>query len=192
MSEDVPKPTEPASPDAKSGDEFFSSVYDELRRLAAAKLARERRGHSLQATALVNEAYLRLQQAPDAHRWENRRHFFTAAADAMRRILVDSARHKNLRNRDLAERAGEAAKVETSLDDVLDVHDGLDQLSAHNAEAGEIVKLHYFAGLSIDEAAELLGMNRRRAFRLWNYARAWLYRRLRTECDAKETQASNE
>ncbi len=162
-----------------TADELFTRVYDELRELAAAKLAREKRGHSIQATALVNEVYLRLQQAPDAHQWQNRRHFFSAAAEAMRRILVDNARRKKVRNQDLADRAESADATTTEeLDDVLDIHAGLEKLTAHDPDTAELVKLHYFGGMSIDEAAELLGINRRKAFRQWSYARAWLYQKL--------------
>src|SRR5205085_10254459 len=126
----------------------------------------------------------RLVNADDAKKWENRRHFFAAAAEAMRRILIENARRRKVRKLDLAGRAA-TVSVETPepipLDDVLDVHTALEKLDAHDVSAAEMVKLHYFAGLSIDEAAALLQIPRRSAYRKWEYARVWLYRSIATE-----------
>jgi RNA polymerase sigma factor (TIGR02999 family) len=153
-------------------------VYDELRRLAAAQLASEKPGQTLDATALVHEAYLRLVGPADDQRWQNRGHFFAAAAEAMRRILVENARRK-LRKK----RGGERVRVDLdavapaapSLDDnLLDLDDALTRLAEADPAAAELVKLRYFAGLSIPQAAEALGVGARSADRLWAYARAWL------------------
>jgi RNA polymerase sigma factor (TIGR02999 family) len=150
-------------------------VYDELRRLAAAQLAREEPGQTLDATALVHEAYLRL--VGDQH-FEGRRHFFAAAAEAMRRILVESARRKQRQKRGGGQVriALDAAAVHAPQpsDDLLAVDEALTRLAAADASAAELVKLRYFAGLSIPEAAAARGMAPRSADRLWAYARAWL------------------
>lgn len=160
-------------------DDLLTQVYAELRQLARAKMAREQPGQTLQATALVHEAWLRLGEA----RFENRSHFFAAAAEAMRRILIDRARRK------LAARHGSGAthvdadeieiiaQVEKE-DELLAVHEALDALAAHNARKAELVKLRYFAGLTIEEAAEVLGISAPTAKRDWTYAKAWLFRRI--------------
>jgi RNA polymerase sigma factor (TIGR02999 family) len=155
-------------------------VYSELRRLAAAKMAREAPGQTLQPTALVHEAWMRL--GGDGQRWENRAHFFGAAAEAMRRILIDRARRK------LAARHGgggehvDLDEVEIAApakdDELLAVHEALDALATHDARKAELVKLRYFAGLSIDEAANVLGISIPTAKRDWAYARAWLFRKI--------------
>jgi RNA polymerase sigma factor (TIGR02999 family) len=157
-------------------------VYDELHRLAACAMAREKPGQTLQTTALVHEAYLRLF-ADTEPQWENRRHFFAAAAEAMRHILVDSARSKarlkrggNL-NRVSFEDAEDWASC--TVDDLLDLDDALSALAAEAPEKAEVVKLRYFAGLSHEDIAQCLGISRATAERHWAYARAWLYDRLR-------------
>jgi len=166
--------------DPQAAEQLLPLVYDELRRLAAEQLARERPGQTLDATALVHEAYLRLAGAGQGRRWDGRGHFFAAAAEAMRRLLVDRARRKRSRKRggdrdrvDLDEAAVPAAEPP---DEVLAVDEALVGLAAADAQAAELVKLRYFAGLSIPEAAEALKMSPRSADRLWAYARAWLRR----------------
>src|SRR5262249_41192127 len=152
---------------------------DELRRLAAARMADEKPGQTLQATALVHEAYLRLV---GDQQFNGRGHFFAAAAEAMRRILVESARRKGR-----IKRGGDGRRVElpdappapaAPVEDVIAVHDGLDQLAAADATAAELVKLHYFAGFTLEEAADMLGVPHRTAYRTWAFARAWLFRKL--------------
>jgi RNA polymerase sigma factor (TIGR02999 family) len=166
--------------DPQAASQLLPLVYEELRRLAAAKLAQERPGQTLQATALVHEAYLRLVDVEQARPWKGRGHFFAAAAEAMRHILVDRARRKRTRKR-----GGDRARVafdETNLaaardaEEVLAVDEALAGLAAADAQAAELVKLRYFAGLSIPEAAEALNLSPRSADRLWAYARAWLRR----------------
>ena len=165
--------------DRQAEDELLPLVYAELRQLARAKMAREQPGHTLQATALVHEAWLRLGQQP----FENRAHFFSAAAEAMRRILIDRARRK------LAAKHGAGAEhvdvhdleiaAPTAKDDeLLAVHEALDALAAHDPRKAELVKLRYFAGLTIDEAADVLGISTPTAKRDWTYARAWLFREI--------------
>lgn len=166
-------------PQLLAADQLLPLVYDELRRLAARQLAQEKPGQTLNATALVHEAYLRL--AGD-QRFAHRGHFFAAAAEAMRRILVERARRRNARKREGA--AGQAdvhvadpAAPEPSMD-LLAVHEALDELAGHDALAAELVKLRYFLGLSHQEAAATLGIGRRAADRLWTVARAWLFQQL--------------
>jgi RNA polymerase sigma factor (TIGR02999 family) len=158
-------------------------VYDELRELAEARLAREPPGQTLQATALVHEVYLRLAGRDPARPWDGRGHFFAAAAEAMRRILVERARR-----RASLKRGGDARRVEVGLDSVsladerpdelLALDEALDELARHDPTAARLVMLRYFAGLGHQEAAESLGLSRRAADRLWALARAWLYQRL--------------
>jgi len=156
-------------------------VYEELRRLAEARLAHEPAGQTLQATALVHETYLRLVGDGDGPAWENRGHFF-AAAQAMRRILVEKARHKRLeRHGGGLGRVGldQVAPVgDDASGDLLALHDALDQLAAGEPIAAEVVKLCYFAGLTAEQAALALNISLRTANRRWAFARAWLYRRL--------------
>ena len=166
--------------DPQAAEQLLPLVYDELRKLAAAKLAQEKPGQTLQATALVHEAYLRLVDVDKAQHWNSRGHFFAAAAEAMRRILVDNARRKQSskhgggRQRlDLDDFAG--ATSERS-DDVLAIDEALAGLAAADPQAEKLVKLRYFAGLTIPQAAEVLGVSARSADYLWAYARAWLLR----------------
>ena len=165
-------------PDAAGA--LLTQVYAELRALARAKMAREQPGHTLQPTALVHEAWLKLGD----QRFENRAHFFGAAAEAMRRILVDRARHKlAVRHGGGQERVDvddiEIAAPTPKDDELLAIHEALDKLAAHDARKAELVKLRYFAGLSIDEAAEVLGISAPTAKRDWTYARAWLFRAIK-------------
>jgi RNA polymerase sigma factor (TIGR02999 family) len=173
--------------EAHAAEQLLPLVYDELRRLAVEKMAQERPGQTLQATALVHEAYLRLVACGEAsaareQHWNSRGHFFAAAAEAMRRILVEKARHKQ-RHR----HGGGRKRVE--LDDlhvvdkgtpevVLALDEALEQLAREEPEAGEVVKLRYFAGLTVEETAAALGLSVRTVNRHWAYARAWLYQQL--------------
>jgi RNA polymerase sigma factor (TIGR02999 family) len=165
--------------DPHAPEELLVVVYNELRRVAAGKMAHEAPGHTLQPTALVHEAWLRLTGSHQP-KWENRAHFFGAAAEAMRRILIDSARRKQaLRHGGGQQRVSldelelVAAANETEL---LSVHEALERLAAQDKVKAELVKLRYFAGLTIEEAAEVLGISEPTAKRYWAYARAWLYR----------------
>jgi RNA polymerase sigma factor (TIGR02999 family) len=156
-------------------------VYDELRRLAAAQLARERPGQTLDATALVHEAYLRLvspvAHAPGSPGFASRGHFLAAAAEAMRRILIDNARRKQAARHGGGRRRvplDEAHRIAQSPDDLLALDDALARLAAEDAPAAELVKLRVFTGLSVEEAAAALGLARATAYRHWSFARAWL------------------
>jgi RNA polymerase sigma factor (TIGR02999 family) len=160
-------------------EQLYLQVYDELRRLAEARLRRERAGHTLQPTALVNEAYLRL--SPDASGWENRRHFFGAAAQAMRRILVDHARQRLADKRDGGARVTLAdldiAAPEENLD-VVAVSDALDVLAQEDPRLSEVVSLRFFAGMSVEETARALDVSPITIKRDWAFARAWLCERI--------------
>jgi RNA polymerase sigma factor (TIGR02999 family) len=170
------------SGDPSAAEELLPLVYDELRKLAAARLAQEKPGQTLQATALVHEAYLRLVDVERAQQWDSRGHFFAAAAEAMRRILVERARQKGSAKRgaggrrlDLDERL--VAPPERS-EELLGLDAALTELEKHDLQAAQLVKLRYFAGLSHQHAAEMLGITRRAADRLWLLARTWLYRQI--------------
>jgi RNA polymerase sigma factor (TIGR02999 family) len=164
--------------DRQAAGELLPLIYDELRKLAAQKLARESSGQTLQATALVHEAYVRLVNDGDEQRWDNRGHFFAAAAEAMRRILIENARRKMR-----IKHGGELERVEFP-DDLAATNDrperlieldaALTKLAEEDATAAEVVKLHFFAGQSLEDVARLLGMSRASAYRLWSYARSWL------------------
>jgi RNA polymerase sigma factor (TIGR02999 family) len=163
--------------DAQAANELLPLVYDELRRLAAQKLAREEPGQTLQATALVHEAYIRLVGSENQH-WDSRGHFFAAAAEAMRRILVENVRrkqrvkHGGTRQRlDLQE--GDLT-IDPPSDDFVALHEALKKLANEDRQAAELVKLRYFAGLTVEQAADILGISRRTAFRDWAYASSWL------------------
>jgi RNA polymerase sigma factor (TIGR02999 family) len=168
--------------DPHAADRLLPLVYDELRRLAAQKLALEKPGQTLQATALVHEAYLRLVGEEQAQSWNSRGHFFAAAAEAMRRILVERARAKQR-----LKRGGESQREELNddllvaddrVDELLGVHDVLGELERHDPQAAALVKLRFFAGFEHQQAADLLGLSRRAADRLWLLARTWLFRAL--------------
>lgn len=165
--------------DPSAAEKLLPLVYDELRRLAAARMAEERSDHTLQATALVHEAYLRLVDVEEAQRWNSRAHFFGAAAEAMRRILVETARRKNREKHggDLHRVSFDAVLNEASRSEelVLRIDELLDELASQNEQAAELVKLRYFAGFTLPEAAELMNISPRTADRLWAYAKAWLH-----------------
>ena len=176
MNPDTPPPDRPVG-----SDTFFQQVYDELRSIAHARLRGERGGVTLQSTELVHEAYLRLRPEHGAD-WESRGHFFAAAAEAMRRILVDAARRKRALRRGAAGqrfdlREGDLVAIPVD-DELLDLDEALSELAATDPRAAELVKLRVFAGATIEEAAEFLGVSPRTAKRTWTYARAWLGRRL--------------
>jgi RNA polymerase sigma factor (TIGR02999 family) len=167
-----------ASGDRQAAAQLLPLVYDELRRLAAARLKEEPPGHTLQPTALVHEAYLRLVGTSDQPQWNSRGHFFAAAAEAMRRILVESARRKAR-----VKHGGELQRVDLEAvdvpvrprpEEVLALDGALTRLAEHDSDAANVVHLHFFAGLSIEEAADALGISRATAYRQWTYARAWL------------------
>lgn len=158
-------------------DHIFGMVYDELKRIAAVQMARERRDHTLSATALVSEAYLRLAERQGASRWENRGHFFAIAAESMRRILVERARAKSAAKRKHLRQAVDLDALSggesDDIDLILDLHALLQRLASEDPAAAEFVKLRLFAGLSIVEAGKVQGLSRSSAYRMWNYARAW-------------------
>jgi RNA polymerase sigma factor (TIGR02999 family) len=165
--------------DPSAADQLLPLVYDELRRLAAARLGNEKPGHTLQATALVHDAYLRLVDVGKAQHWNSRGHFFGAAAEAMRRILVDQARRKQSQKRGAGRERepledAEIVAPEPSLD-VLAVSEALQRFETIDRPAAELVKLRYYAGLTIPQAAEALGISSTTADRYWAYARAWLH-----------------
>jgi RNA polymerase sigma factor (TIGR02999 family) len=169
--------------DPQAAEELLPLVYDELRKLAAAKLAHENPGQTLQATALVHEAYVRLVGGDDSRQWDSRGHFFAAAAEAMRRILINRARDRGRQKRGGTLRRVDLDAIEIALDtpdeDLLAVDEALQQLAADDKLCADLVQLRFFAGLSLGEAAQALGMPRRTAERHWAYARAWLFDRLR-------------
>jgi RNA polymerase sigma factor (TIGR02999 family) len=168
--------------DGQAAEKLFPLVYEELRRLAAYKMAGEPAGHTLQATALVHEAWLRLSGSNQPN-WESRAHFFAAGAEAMRRILVEHARRRLSLKRGGG--AGRAELDESALvlaappDELLAVHEALDKLAGDDPAAAELVKLRYFVGMTMDEAASALGLAKRTAENLWTYARVWLHREIR-------------
>ena len=168
--------------DPQAAAELLPLVYNELRKLAAQKLVQETPGQTLQATALVHDAYLRLVNVEKAQKWNSRGHFFAAAAAAMRRILVDRAREKGREKRGgkLQRLDIDAVALATSVtpDQLLAIDEALAKLALDDAPAAEIVKLRYFAGLSVDEAAQAIGISTATAYRHWNYARVWLHSEL--------------
>jgi RNA polymerase sigma factor (TIGR02999 family) len=168
--------------DPSAAEMLLPRIYDELRKLAEQKLAHEKPGQTLQATALVHEAYLRLVDVDQIQDWNGRGHFFGAAAEAMRRILVENARrrgrekHGGGRCREELESSAIAAP-EVS-DDLLALDEALDRLAEHDRQSAELVKLRYFAGMTIPQAAEVLGVSSRKADFIWSFARAWLRREI--------------
>ena len=170
--------------DPAAADQLLPLVYDELRKLAAAKMAQEKPGHTLQATALVHDAYIRLVGSNNEQDWDSRGHFFAAAAEAMRRILVDIAHRKKT-----FKRGGDRNRVDFSDfdfpgalpdEDLIALDGALDELSQAEPKTAELVKLRFFAGMTNKQAAELLGISPRKANDVWAYARVWLYERIRT------------
>jgi RNA polymerase sigma factor (TIGR02999 family) len=170
--------------DPHAAEQLLPLVYDELRQLAAQKLAQEKPGQTLQATALVHEAYLRLVDTPKAQAWNSRGHFFAAAAEAMRRILVEQARRKQA-----AKRGGRARHISldaanvgyhSTADEILDIDEALTRLAAEDPQAARLIQLRYFAGLSIEEAADVVGISRSIAYEHWSYAKV----RLKTLLDS--------
>jgi RNA polymerase sigma factor (TIGR02999 family) len=166
------------SGDPTAAEQLLPLVYDELRKLAAARLAHEQPGQTLQATALVHDAYLRLVDVERAQHWDSRGHFFAAAAEAMRRILVEQARRKGRfkRGADLERHELDEVNITAPIepDEILAVDAALDKLESRNAQAAQLVKLRFFGGLTIRESAQTLGVSSRKADQIWAYARAWL------------------
>lgn len=173
------------SGDPAAAEQLLPLVYDELRKLATAKLAQERPGHTLQATALVHDAYLRLVGEHDSQKWDSRGHFFAAAAEAMRRILIDQARRKQSEKSGGGFRRQLLDDVQVAIDDdseeILALDDALHRLAKVDPLAAQLVQLRFFAGLTTEQAAELLGMSSRTAYYTWTYARSWLHRALRED-----------
>jgi RNA polymerase sigma factor (TIGR02999 family) len=167
--------------DVQAAEELLPLIYEELRLLAAQKLSQERPGQTLQATALVHEAYIRLVEGADQN-WNSKGHFFKAAAEAMRRILVENARRKKRLkrggNRQRIELREADLGTEETLDDILTVNEALDKLSIEEPSVADLVKLRYFAGLTIDQVAEIQGISRRSVIDHWAYARSWLTREI--------------
>jgi RNA polymerase sigma factor (TIGR02999 family) len=169
--------------DPKAAEELLPLVYEELRKLAASKLASQSPDQTLQPTALVHEAYLRLL-GDGSHSWQDRRHFFAAAAEAMRHLLVNRARRKaavrhggGWRRVDLDDIV---VAAKTTEDNILLISEALENLAAHDPVAAELIKLRFFAGMNFREAAEVLGLSERTAKRYWAYARAWLFKEMQT------------
>jgi RNA polymerase sigma factor (TIGR02999 family) len=168
--------------DPHAAEKLLPLVYDELRKLAARKLAREEPGQTLEATALVHEAYMRLVDGDTARHWEGRAHFFGAAAEAMRRILIDNARRKQADKHGGGWQRHELLEAELAIDStgsqLFAVDEAISQLASREPDIAKLVKLRFFAGLSLPEAAECLGISKRTAYRHWAFARAWLRREL--------------
>ena len=165
-----------------ASEQLLTQVYEELRRLAAQKLAQEKPGQTLQATALVHEAYLKLVGGGTEASWDSRGHFFAAAAEAMRRILIDNARRKG-RNK----HGGDCKRVDlndvnlatlVAPDELLLIDEAIDKLAMEDPKGAQLVRMRYYAGLSVDDAAELSGLSRSTAFEHWSYAKAWLHTEL--------------
>ena len=166
------------SGDPRAAEQLLPLVYDELRKLAAARLAQEKPGQTLQATALVHEAYVRLIGGDGQTEWNSRGHFFGAAAEAMRRILVDNARRKSGPKAGGGMQRVELSQIDPEIQsseiDLIALHDALDRLAIKDARKAELVKLRFFAGLTIEQAAQALGITARTAYSDWAYAKAWL------------------
>jgi len=170
------------SGDPSAAEQLLPLVYDELRKLAAAKLAQEKPGQTLNATALVHEAYVRLVGSEHAQRWDNRGHYFAAAAEAMRRILINRARDRNRLKRAGSRQRLDLDQLELAIDsqdeELLALDEALEHLRHVDPASAELVKLRFFAGMTLGEAAAALGLSPRSADRQWAFARAWLYDRL--------------
>jgi RNA polymerase sigma factor (TIGR02999 family) len=168
--------------DPQAAAQLLPLVYDELRRLAAQKLAQERPGQTLEATALVHEAYVRLVNEDQAHHWNSRGHFFGAAAESMRRILIDRAREKHCEKRGGTHKRLDIDAVDLATtaapDQLLALDEALAKLARGDPTAARLVELRYFAGLTVDEAGKALGLSTATAYRHWNYARVWLHSEL--------------
>ena len=179
--------------DVHAAEELLPLVYDELRKLAACKLASEPPGQTLQPTALVHEAWLRVQGLRKQD-WQNRGQFFATAAEAMRRILVDNARRKRAQRhgggQERVELPEDGIAAPTDDDHLLALHEALDKLAAENPSQAELVKLRYFVGLSVEETAQVLDISVPTAKRHWAYAKAWLYREIRETNPASDTGSS--
>lgn len=169
--------------DQQAAAQLLPLVYDELRKLAAAKLAQEKPGQTLQATALVHEAYIRLVDSEADQPWNGRGHFFAAAAEAMRRILVENARKKRSLKRGSGQKPVELDDVQIDSngkeDELLAIHEALEKLAAEDPAKATLVKLRYFCGMSIQDAADAIDISRATACRYWTYAKTWLYCELR-------------
>jgi RNA polymerase sigma factor (TIGR02999 family) len=178
--------------DPHAAEQLLPLVYDELRQLAAQKLAHEKPGQTLDATALVHEAYLRLVDVERARHWDSRRHFFAAAAEAMRRILIDRARRKATEKHGGARQRLDLDDVEVAVDarsaDLVALDEALTRFAAEEPVKAQLVTLRYFAGLSVQEAADVLGISRATADRWWSYARTWLYCELRDTDQASDPE----
>ena len=179
------------SGDPSAAEQLLPLVYDELRKLAAVRLAQEKPGQTLQATALVHDAYIRLVDVEKAQHWNSRGHFFSAAAEAMRRVLVENARKKHA-----LIRGGDRKKLDLNLveptalrvsEDVMALNDALEKLERKDQVKAELIKLRYFAGLTVEQSAEIVGISPATAHRYWNYARAWLHQ----EITGKEEDTQN-
>ncbi len=168
--------------DPSAAEQLLPLVYDELRKLAAAKMAQEKPGQTLDATALVHEAYLRLVDVEKAQHWDNRGHFFMAAAEAMRRILIETARRKQRIRHGGGQPRVHLAALDVADDlaagDILALDEALERLAAEDAGVTQVVKLRYFAGLTIEQTAAAMRISVRTANRHWAYAKAWLFREL--------------
>jgi RNA polymerase sigma factor (TIGR02999 family) len=181
--------------DAEAADRLLPLVYGELRKLAALRIAQEKPGQTLQATALVHEAYLRLVGGREDQPWNSRGHFFGAAAEAMRRILVENARRKHA-----LRRGGDRQKLDIELlqpaaprisDDILALDEALQKLAEYDPVKADLVKLRYFAGLTMEQAAKALAISPATAHRYWNYARAWLHQEIQGEKEASADSVKN-
>lgn len=177
--------------DPQAADQLLPLVYEELRKLAAARLANEKPGQTLQATALVHEAYVRLVDQATPQQWDGRGHFFAAAAESMRRILVERARKKKRLKRGGDRVRGDLLEhdltIDAAADEILAVNDALERLGQEDELAAKVLKLKYYGGLSVDDAADALGVSRATAYRHWTYARAWIRAELLDDDSGKKS-----
>lgn len=174
--------------EAQAAEQLLPAMYDDLRRLAAKRLAQEAPGQTLQATALVHEAYVRLVGSDEEQKWDHRGHFFTAAAEAMRRLLIENARRKQSLKHGGAQQRVDLQQAELVVavpaDQLLEVNEALEKLAQESPQEAELVKLRYFAGLTLEEAAAALDISRATASRYWAYARAFLYEAISGEINS--------